>query len=449
MSATSNNIISLRRHDLDNLRTFLTGVVVVHHTAVAYGAPGSTPFRSVVTKLALPGADLPLTVLAAVNQSFFMGLFFWISGRVSAQSLERIDRDPARTRWSFLKSKSVRLGLVAVMYTLVIQPAIALVPLEEWTYKTICERLMGYFSTLRGIRGPVWYTANLLVLDSIAALIAPKADTPVPVDASFSKERVRHDPKLPSWYVLLAKYGWIGAAALGFLARVYYPVGDMVKLTGLQPGYAAQYIFAYLMGHASWKYDTSFIGPFALDNESQPEEGDSESGVLRGQSEAKYSAITAILVSLATLPLVWLPYLFRDVGKDWVAQSMAELSGGWNCSALLYAVWNEFSFVIISPALVRYFSACHNQPSSSSLFQAKYSYGAFLAHMLVSIVPEVAFDRVLGYGEGGLNPLVTNSLWKWLGPSIMTVIVGTMNIYSSFGAAKGLLDAFPSLRRII
>lgn len=34
------------RHDLDNLRTFLTGPVIYHHTAIVYGGPGSRIFKS-------------------------------------------------------------------------------------------------------------------------------------------------------------------------------------------------------------------------------------------------------------------------------------------------------------------------------------------------------------------------------------------------------------------
>jgi glucan biosynthesis protein C len=77
-----NNVIS-RRHDLDNLRPFLTGLVVVHHTGIAYGLTGWWYYKSPLNP---PATSLPVLVLVAVNQTFFMGLFFWISGRLSAES---------------------------------------------------------------------------------------------------------------------------------------------------------------------------------------------------------------------------------------------------------------------------------------------------------------------------------------------------------------------------
>jgi glucans biosynthesis protein C len=77
---TSNKIIIFRSHDLDNLRSFLTCLVIAHHTSIVYGGGGSWYFKSACFTSA-PGL---LRTFEAVNQSFFMGLFFWISGRMSA-----------------------------------------------------------------------------------------------------------------------------------------------------------------------------------------------------------------------------------------------------------------------------------------------------------------------------------------------------------------------------
>ncbi|KAK8922923.1 hypothetical protein H634G_03649 [Metarhizium anisopliae BRIP 53293] len=446
--AASKATISLRRHDLDNLRTYLTGLVIVHHTAVTYGAPGRAPFRSAVTRLASPGADIPPTIAAAFNQSFFMGLFFWISGRVSAQSLARIDQDPGRTRWAFIKSKSLRLGLVAVLYTLVVQPASHLVALEEPSLSSISARLVEYFSTMRGIRGPVWYTVNLLIMDAVTALMAPRAET----RAMRNEKEENHTAgnydhqSPPSWYVWLARYGWIGAAALSFLARLYYPLGARLKIIALQPAYASQYILAYAMGHASWKYGTSFMGGVTLGKTS----GKDEAAASDEKSDnSSLSVVAATLVSLATLPVVSIPYLFQDAGRNWMAQSITDIRGGWNVAAFLYALWNELSFIIVCPALLTYFAAWHNRPAKSSLFQARYSYGAFLMHTLVNTVSEVVFDRLLWCDDCKCVSLVSHSLWRWLAPSVMTIVVGAVNVYCSFGVAKLLLDMFPTLRRVI
>jgi hypothetical protein len=275
-------------------------------------------------------------------------------------------------------------------------------------------------------------------MDTVAALVAP----PVERSKSKSLEAGHHDEREPPlWYTLLARYGWAGAAVLSFFIRLYYPLGKNLKIIALQPSFASQYILAYITGHASWRYGTAFMGPFTM-NDTPEDRADKSTG-------SNYSVATAVLVSLLAMPIVGLPYLFREADKDWIAHALSSLAGGWNWPALLYAVWNEFSYIVICPALVRYFATWHNRPVTSGIFQAKYSYGAFLVHMLASILPEVAFDRVLGYTGSGNGVLATNSAWRWLGPSIMTVVVGAANVYSSFGAAKVLLDAFPALRNVI
>ncbi|KAK2591367.1 hypothetical protein QQS21_010944 [Conoideocrella luteorostrata] len=426
MTSTSNCIISLRRHDLDNLRTFLTGLVIVHHTAIAYGAVGGHPVQSALAKLAFPQATIPLTLLVALNQSFFMGLFFWISGHVSAQSLERIDGDPARTRWHFIHSKCLRLGLPAILYTLVVHPFLSLISPHEWTLGAAASRLSHYFSTLRGVRGVVWYTANLLVLDVAAACWKTRPGLGAETNEKKGLSATKNIDKAPSWYTLLARHGWIATAGLSFVTRLYYPVGVTIKLTGLQPAYAPQYVLAYIIGHASIQ---------------EERRAKSCSSRCCGLGESSTPLARAISMSLLTVPAIWLPYLFRrEAGQDWFVAAVRDSSGGWNATALLYAIWNEFSFITIGPALVSHFSRWHNRPATFTLFQPRYSYGAFLVHMVVIVTAEVALDSVLAYHS---------SVWKWLGPSALTVGVGAVNVCASFGLAKVLLDKFPFLRRII
>lgn len=142
----ANNVIS-RRHDLDNLRSFLTGLVVVHHTAIAYGRVGGRYYKSPLSPSSI---SLPVLVLVAVNQSFFMGLFFWISGSLSAQSLER--SGPSH----FVKNKLIRLGIPAVIYTLLVHPITICMVYAGWDLGLIGNIFAHSFKTLRGIQGPVW-----------------------------------------------------------------------------------------------------------------------------------------------------------------------------------------------------------------------------------------------------------------------------------------------------
>ncbi|KAH8888480.1 hypothetical protein GQ53DRAFT_843442 [Thozetella sp. PMI_491] len=419
--ATSNNIISLRRHDLDNLRTGLTALVVAHHTAVAYGGSGYWRRSVCVPPDSL---TLPLLGFNAFNQSFFMGLFYVISGRVSAQSLARAERAGAGGRWSFVRSKLLRLGMPALVYTLGVQPLVRLLIVKSPDLnqmrkeKSALDILRDYFESLRGIRGPVWYTATLMLFDLGAALLKPNT-------------REGHRGMLPIDYRTLAKWGWIAAAGVSFLVRTRYPVGEEIELLGLQPGYAPQYVFAYVLGHM-W-YDQEMAAAAA---ESQP--------LLPGaKAEASFAALELPLAASVSLSTMCLLLAFQS------GRGIEEMLGGWNYGALAYSIWNEASFALMAPALLSYCGKYFSSPASSRIFRPRYSYATFLAHALVSVVVEVGLDQLAVTATGSRPTWMESFAWRMAGPVFMTVAISTINIVASFEAGRFLVDYVPGLGRIL
>ena len=397
---TSNNIITLRRHDLDNLRTFLTGLVTAHHTSLLYGGVGGTPMRSDL--IPRDAQTAPLLLFNAFNQSFFMGTFFWISGRVSAQSLSK------GRRWQFVKSKAVRLLFPAVGYTLFVAPVTGIMCLDRWTRDAMGAHLTDYFVSLRGIRGAVWYTATLFAFDVVAALI--------PATANAKTEK--RTTGLKGRYEYLGRYGWLGVAGTSFLARLYYPCnGPTIKPLSVQGGYLPQYIFAYAMGHLSYHADEDLLpGP------------------------ARLSTTTASMLALAAFPLCFFPFVGQlDVGK-----ATSDIMGGWNLGAAAYALWNELAFALIAPALVETFNTKYNTPAQSAVFQPRYSYAAFMAHVVVFVATGLIADSAL-------RPVAswTSRLWKVAGPLVMTGVMSAVNVFGSFVTAKLALEHVPGLRRIL
>ena len=71
---------------LDNLRILVTILVVLHHVAITYGAPGDWYFYD--TPVSELGIVL-LTIFVALNSSFFMGLFFLLAGYFTPRSRDR------------------------------------------------------------------------------------------------------------------------------------------------------------------------------------------------------------------------------------------------------------------------------------------------------------------------------------------------------------------------
>jgi glucans biosynthesis protein C len=439
--ATSNNIISLRRHDLDNLRVFLTELVISHHTSIAYGGAGSWPFKSSCVS-ATQTASGALTIFNVFNQSFFMGLFFGISGRVSAQSLAKTDRSPEASRWGFVKSKLLRLGMPAVFYTVAVAPLVRTLALQNWSVATIRDCWADYFRGLRGVRGPVWYMVTLLGFDIAAALLKPSA-TQVADYSSNSKQ-----PKIID-YRTVGRWGWPLVAATSFFVRLYYPVGAVFEeIFSVQPAYLAQYVFAYALGHLSFAYGESQPAPSSADTrpmgtklENPPETG-------ADVPLTRFSLSSAVSLSLLSLPLCFAPSILGGRPSN-MSTVVSNLIGGWNLSALAYALWNELSFITVGPALIDYFKRWHSSPTMSSILRPRYSYAAFLAHGLVSSVIEVGVDQMMLSVPGLQATLFESFVWQNVGPIVMTTAVSLVNIFASFAAGKLLLEFVPGLNRII
>ena len=429
--ATSN---SIRRYDLDNLRTALTCLVIAHHTSIVYGGSGSWAFSS---SCFTSPSSIVLT-FNAVNQSFFMGLFFWVSGRMSAQMLGR---------WSppqFVLKKMLRLGLPTLLYTLLVHPVTRALALSKWDVNSLGQGLLAYWKSVRGVGGPVWYTALLLMFDCVAALVDVFLRSRRIV-LKDSEERRRWDVFV---YRGLSNWGWVAVAAVSFFVRLWYPVGTVLEALNMQPAYLAQYIFAYPLGYLSVQQKADrFTGPFdhapainkSIQDESQPPTKHTPSGALPLR--------LALAISILTVPVCLIPELWAR-WSDQLYNSSGPTRGGWNLSALIYALWNEFSFVLVGPALVAHFQQRHNRPATSWLWQARYSYAAYLVHPPVSVAIEVLVDWLLCAGGNSLCAS-DMSWWKIVGPLLFTAVVGLVNSATCFALGKFLVTYVPGLRNII
>jgi glucan biosynthesis protein C len=141
-----------RTHALDNLRTFLTVLVIFHHAALAYGGIGSWGYHSPHHP---PGLSIVLTGFNIINQSFFMGVFFLLSGYFSSIAAIK------KTRRSFLEEKFKRLGVPALLYSVFAKRR------DSANWEGVRNEFMAGVKSTRGVRGPMWYTALLLVFDTI------------------------------------------------------------------------------------------------------------------------------------------------------------------------------------------------------------------------------------------------------------------------------------------
>lgn len=199
-----------RMYFLDNLKVFLTALVVFHHAAQPYGPGGSWPIASDSNSV----LDIfVLGVFMAVNMSFFMGLFFMISAHFVPPSLER------KGAGRFMRDRLIRLGVPLAVSTIAIFP------------------VMGYLFTGRleiGL-GHLWFLELLLVFSAIyAAWWLLKKPSPGAKKA------------FPGTKVVVAFA--VAMALVSFVVRIIAPVNYWLPLSLFEPFHITGYVMMFAAG---------------------------------------------------------------------------------------------------------------------------------------------------------------------------------------------------------
>lgn len=216
-----------RIYYLDHLRVFLTVLVLLHHAALPYTdiegvwyVTDNGQAQSITSGI--------LTFFIAINQSFFMGLFFFLSGYFTPLSYDR------KTPGQFVKDRILRLGVPILVYLFVISPVVQYMALTNkaqdlWVfYQTKIH-------TLQNIDiGPLWFAEALLIFTMVYVLVRV-----------FQKTTSTNEHKpLPSLRTLF--FTAILLAGLTFLVRLVYPIG--IWIWGLQIAYFPSYILLFIAG---------------------------------------------------------------------------------------------------------------------------------------------------------------------------------------------------------
>lgn len=141
---------------LDRIRVVLTALVILHHAAIMFGAPGgwylTYPAHGVAEKL-------PFAMFVSVNQAFFMGFFFLLSGYFTALSYER--KGASR----FARDRLLRLGMPLLVYGFVLGPlTVALADMREG--EPFLANWAAMTAALRFEIGPLWFAWALLLFSA-------------------------------------------------------------------------------------------------------------------------------------------------------------------------------------------------------------------------------------------------------------------------------------------
>ncbi len=230
--ATANTFVPAaeRNAGIDALRAALTLLVVLHHTAITYGAIGGWYYREVPTDRSIPSTLL--VFFCTVNQAYFMGALFLLAGYFTPGAIRR--KGPRL----YLADRLVRLGLPLLFFGLVIGPAtIALAQTARG--RPFAPTLWRLWSEGTFESGPLWF-AQALLLFAFGAVLWMRVFSRQA--AALADDAVARP--WPSNRALATAALVTGSAALAL--RSVWPVG--VNVWGLQLGYFASYVVLFCFG---------------------------------------------------------------------------------------------------------------------------------------------------------------------------------------------------------
>ena len=331
---------------LDNLRVYLTILVLLHHLMVTYAASGSW--------LYLEGSQDIITSAVGnwfcfVNQSYFMGLFLLISAYFVPGSYDRKGAE------QFLKDRLVRLGIPLAIYSWLIHSLLVygfLYATQSYRPSFMFFYTHQYFTygTLIGA-GPLWFVEILLIFSLFYV-----------VWRLFTRSRglgTIVESRFPNSTVIVIFAVLLGTAT--FLVRLWHPMDWNFTPLNLQFPYFAPYIALFVVGLVACRRNWLLSLPDPVG--------------------WRWLAL-GILLILAFPPL---GLLLNGSG-----QNDALFKGGWHWQALLVSVYEAFLCLSMCIGLVYAFRRFANQRGKLAGFLVPNAYTAYLIHAPVLVFVALA-----------------------------------------------------------
>ncbi|GHH42921.1 acyltransferase family protein [Lentzea cavernae] len=215
---------------IDNLRVFLTFLVVVHHSAAAFSNLDVWPKWQETTS---SSAAVPLDLLLVVNQTFFMGFFFLLSGFFAPGAVDR--RGPRE----FVVERLKRLGIPLLAFVVLLRP-LFLLP-DHLTLPAGARPSFSAFYFTEWEVGPTWFLEVLLIFSLAYALVRHLRPAAEPMRAQPLRRR-----DLLAFVLVLSAvtYAW----------RIFVPHGTNEPVLGLpSPAYMPQYALLFAAGIAAYR----------------------------------------------------------------------------------------------------------------------------------------------------------------------------------------------------
>ncbi|HEX8033649.1 MAG TPA: acyltransferase family protein [Ktedonobacterales bacterium] len=338
---------------IDNLRILLISLVVVQHLSVTYGATGSWYYRDPVTDT-FTGTFLMLW--NAPGMATGMGLFFLIAAYFTPGSYDR------KGGKAFLRDRFVRLGIPMVVYVLLVDALVGYI--GNGLHGSYWSAYGSYLLQLRGVTGPVWFLAVLLVFSLLYAAWR-----------ELTKNRFRVTDRLkqlPSYSAILAFILALGMTT--FVVRIWWPVTVMFTPLNVAIGYLPQYASMFVIGLIAYRGNWFFTLTPKM---------------------AKFWSLVAGVACLVFVGIA-IPIVASGTGRSGTDPGTLVV-GGFHWLAFTYAMWEPFVLVGASIGLLVLFRERMNRQGRLAKEAAADVYTVYLIHPLILVPFCYAFQPVALY----------------------------------------------------
>jgi surface polysaccharide O-acyltransferase-like enzyme len=325
---------------IDNLKVGLITLVVLHHAIITYGGDGGWYYLQKTTH---GGATIPVELLLTINQSFFMGFFFFLSAYFIPGSYNK--KGAAR----FVKDRFFRLGIPLVFYSFILSPVLIYLVyyFGKGHHINFIQFLGGFHDWIDF--GVLWFVAALLLFTFLYVLwrLVSKRYQSKPLAAPTSK--------MILWFAA-------GVGIISFLVRIVFPIGWILNPVGFNLAYFSQYVALFIAGLLAAK--NKWLDTFPYDT---------------GKRFFRYP-----LRLLLFFPVMGIIEKLTKAPQGW-------FTGGLHWQQLLYAVWEQLLGFSIIVALLTYGKKMWNKSSALMCKLSRNVFAVYIFHPLVLIVLSLAF----------------------------------------------------------
>jgi hypothetical protein len=324
---------------------------MLHHVALVYGA--GAPFYYVEPPVNNPLAFLVLLVFILVNQSWFMGAFFLISGYFTPGSFDR--KGPG----SFIKDRLLRLGIPLIIFYFVLSP------ISSIGYWQMPASLTGIttpltwqaYPHLLGM-GPLWFVTMLLIFDSGYATWRMLTRN----RTSYSTNK-----SLPLGYLIIGVF-ILTLAVVTYLVRIVVPMGkDVLGFPTLS--YLPQYLSFFVLGTVAYRQNWFRTLPGSM-------------GVV--------GFVTAMVAGVFLFPLAFSGHLFSLE----MTPALANFTGNGQWQSAVYALWDSIFAVGMCLGVITLFRHFYDGQESFGRFLSQQSYAVYVIHIPIIVFLALALRGI-------------------------------------------------------